>query len=55
MDGVWAGDVLVIWKLDRLGRSLRNLIDIVNDLLRKHLLFGGIKQAEAPDGLGRGG
>ncbi len=28
-----AGDVLIIWKLDRLGRSLRNLVDIVNHLI----------------------
>ena len=27
-----SGDILVIWKLDRLGRNLKNLITIVNDL-----------------------
>ncbi len=26
------GDSLVVWRLDRLGRSLRNLIDVVRDL-----------------------
>lgn len=29
------GDTLVIWKLDRLGRSLRNLIEVVADLEAK--------------------
>jgi DNA invertase Pin-like site-specific DNA recombinase len=27
-----AGDALVVWRLDRLGRSLRHLIDVATDL-----------------------
>ncbi|WP_249693720.1 recombinase family protein [Stappia sp. WLB 29] len=27
-----AGDVLVVWKLDRLGRSLRDLVNLIEDL-----------------------
>ena len=26
------GDVLVVWKLDRLGRSVQNLVDVMNRL-----------------------
>ena len=32
LDCARAGDSLVVWGLDRLGRSLRNLIDVVRDL-----------------------
>ena len=31
------GDTLVIWKLDRMGRSLQHLIKIVNDLIDKNV------------------
>jgi len=32
-----AGDVLVVWKLDRLGRSLKNLVEIVEDLTPREI------------------
>ena len=34
-----AGDVLVVWKLDRLGRSLQHLISILDDLNRRGVGF----------------
>ena len=32
-----AGDTLVIWKLDRLGRSLKNLVEIIEDLNKRDI------------------
>lgn len=31
------GDVLVVWKLDRLGRSLKHLVALTNDLLERQV------------------
>lgn len=33
------GDTLVVWKLDRLGRSLKHLIDIIEDLKKRTIGF----------------
>ncbi len=33
------GDTLIVWKLDRLGRSLRDLVNIVNDLSERGINF----------------
>lgn len=32
LDTLRPGDVLVIWKLDRLGRSLKHLVELINNL-----------------------
>ena len=33
------GDTLVVWKLDRLGRSVKNLVDLVNELHARGVQF----------------
>src|SRR5690606_28336610 len=33
------GDVLVVWKLDRLGRSLLNLVETINELAARDVEF----------------
>ena len=37
------GDTLVVWKLDRLGGSLRSLIELINDLEEKEIMFRSIQ------------
>lgn len=32
-----SGDTLIVWKLDRMGRSLHHLIKVVNDLLDRNI------------------
>ncbi|MFZ6769781.1 recombinase family protein [Undibacterium sp. Di26W] len=39
MNGLHPGDVLVVWKLDRLARSLRHLIEILEELDRREIGF----------------
>ena len=40
-----AGDVLVVWKLDRLGRSLRDLIALLDDPKARGVAFRSLTEA----------
>ena len=38
------GDTLVVWKLDRLGRSLRHLIKVINQLMDNGMYFMSLQE-----------
>ena len=39
------GDTLVVWKLDRLGRSVKNLVDLVGELHKQGVHFKSLTDA----------
>lgn len=39
------GDTLVVWRLDRLGRSLKDLVDIITDLEQRGVAFRSVTEA----------
>lgn len=39
------GDTLVVWKLDRLGRTLKNLIHFINELHTKNINFISLQES----------
>jgi len=48
MDALRPGDTLVVWRLDRLGRSLPHLIETVRDLAVRGWGFGRCRQRSTP-------
>ncbi|MBV9327132.1 MAG: recombinase family protein [Chloroflexi bacterium] len=44
LDQLRTGDTLVVWKLDRLGRSLRHLIDTIADLDQRDIGFRSLQE-----------
>lgn len=45
LDYVRPGDTLVVWRLDRLGRSLKDLIALVEDLERRQIGFRSLQES----------
>src|SRR5712692_9841769 len=39
------GDTLVVWRLDRLGRTLRNLIDLITKLQKQNIGFKSLTES----------
>jgi len=44
IDDIRAGDTLVVKKLDRLGRSIKNLIELINELHSKEAGFKSLSE-----------
>lgn len=45
LDALREGDVLIVWRLDRLGRSLKDLIEIVSELESKGVGFQSLNES----------
>jgi DNA invertase Pin-like site-specific DNA recombinase len=44
LDALQGGDILVVWRLDRLGRSMRHLITLVEDLRERGVGFRSLNE-----------
>ncbi|MGA2929383.1 MAG: recombinase family protein [Solirubrobacteraceae bacterium] len=45
LDQLRSGDTLVVWRLDRLGRSLHHLVDVIAALEQRHVAFHSVREA----------
>jgi DNA invertase Pin-like site-specific DNA recombinase len=48
LDQLRPGDTLVVWKLDRLGRSLRHLVDTVTGLADRGIASAACRRRSTP-------
>jgi DNA invertase Pin-like site-specific DNA recombinase len=44
MSKLRSGDSLVVWRLDRIGRSVKHLVDMINELEEKNIDFISLKE-----------
>jgi DNA invertase Pin-like site-specific DNA recombinase len=44
LDHLEAGDTLMVWRLDRLGRSTRNLIELIEQLKERNINFVSLRE-----------
>jgi len=44
LDALESGDILIVWRLDRLGRSMRHLITLVEDLRDRGVGFRSLQE-----------
>lgn len=54
LDQLRPGDTLMVWRLDRLGRSLKHLIELVSELENKQVKFHSLQESintASPGGL----
>lgn len=45
LEALRAGDILIVWKLDRLGRSLSHLVAVLSDLQGRGVAFKSLTEA----------
>ncbi|RAJ90070.1 DNA invertase Pin-like site-specific DNA recombinase, partial [Larkinella arboricola] len=45
LEALREGDTVVVWKLDRLGRSLKELINLINDFQQRKIGFRSLNDA----------
>ncbi|MCU3582642.1 recombinase family protein, partial [Enterobacter hormaechei subsp. xiangfangensis] len=48
-----SGDTLVVWKLDRLGRSMRHLVILVEELRQRNVQLGEAAKRDVGSGAGQ--